>query len=216
MKLLSLCLLATVLSAAEAPPRGAALPPILLFTQTQEAIPAAVQDAMRDEVDSIMAPAGFHFEWHDLAEASQAGIAVELAVLTFRGSCDTPVTLLRKPTETQRALGFTASSDGEILPFTTVDCDRTRTFLAAAVLRLPADERQPAFGRALGRILAHELFHIFASTPRHASSGIAKESYTVQDLLTDDFSFEEREYEMLRNGKAHTALSLADAVRDQP
>ncbi len=58
---------------------------------------------------------------------------------------------------------------------------------------VPGNEREGAYGRALGRVLAHELYHIFGNTTHHASEGVAKESYTVQDLLTEEFQFEAKE-----------------------
>jgi hypothetical protein len=48
-------------------------------------------------------------------------------------------------------------------------------------------------GRALGRVLAHELYHIFANTTRHAADGVGKPAYSVADLLSADFRFARRE-----------------------
>ncbi|HMC59549.1 MAG TPA: hypothetical protein VKJ01_10185, partial [Candidatus Solibacter sp.] len=49
--------------------------------------------------------------------------------------------------------------------------------------------------------------HIFANTQKHGTVGVSKESYTVQDLMSGDFVFEEREDRALRTGKAHDALA---------
>jgi hypothetical protein len=211
MKLIAFGALA-VLCYAGSPPRNLQLAPITLYTQFQKPAPPPVLDALRDEVEGILAPGGFRFEWHDLSAAAAAGTAVELAVVTFRGACD--VTSPLPHVSDTRTLGYTSISDGEILPFTTVDCDRTRGFLAHALLRLPIVDREPAFGRALGRILAHELYHIFANTQRHASSGVAKEAYSVSDLMGDDFQLEQREFELLHQGRAFTSLSVAGASSD--
>jgi hypothetical protein len=162
-------------------------------------------------VATILGPAGFHFRWYPLAEAASAGSSVELAVVTFHGSCGIPDGPPYLPAQTQ-ALGFTHITDGEILPFTTVDCERTKSFLAKAVAGLPQSERAEAFGRALGRILAHELYHIFANTQRHARNGVAKEAVTVADLMSENFSLEPREYERLRSGRAYSVLLNAGAL----
>jgi hypothetical protein len=71
------------------------------------------------------------------------------------------------------------------------------------------DDREEAFGRAVGRVVAHELYHIFANTQKHGSVGVAKESYTVQDLMSGDFLFDGQEYRALGAGKAHLALRIA-------
>src|SRR5262252_4625768 len=116
MKLIALVVLATVCYAGGSPPPPMA--PISLFMQNQTA-PPEVLGAIQEEVGSILAPAGFHFEWYELTAAKMAGTSVELAVVTFRGTCDVS-SLLRLSTAPPRALGFTSVTDGEILPFTTI------------------------------------------------------------------------------------------------
>jgi hypothetical protein len=55
----------------------------------------------------------------------------------------------------------------------------------------PAQMRQSLFGRSLGRILAHELFHILADECGHQNEGIAKSHFSARELLSSHFSFEE-------------------------
>ena len=57
----------------------------------------------------------------------------------------------------------------------------------------PQSERDALFGRALGRILSHELYHVLAQTSHHASCGVAKSAFSVADLLADEFEFEKVE-----------------------
>jgi len=206
MKLIVLGLFATFCFAGS-PLRSPQLAPITLFTQYQQPAPQGIVDALQEEVASILASVGFHFEWHDLSTSKAAGPAVELAVVTFRGNCDVPGVWQRN-SDRPKALGFTSVTDGEILPFTTVDCDRTGGFLAQSLSRLPVNERPAAFGRALGRILAHELFHIFAKTQRHGHGGVAKQAYTVGDLMADEFELEEAECDLLRSSPSYNLLTL--------
>ena len=187
---------------------GAPIAPIALYISfPQQQPPPAVLQALQDEVESIMAPSGLRFEWRSLAGNRGDEIAVELAVVTFRGRCDSEG-LLSHSTHAG-ALGWTHVSDGIILPFSEVDCDGLRRFASSGLLALKPSERAVAYGRAVGRVLAHELYHIFADTKHHGSCGVAKEAYSVQDLLSTDFHFEERESRALRTGKAHALLENA-------
>jgi len=195
--------LVIVLLALAAAPGGTRLPappaevaPIALYTQFQQEPPQAVTDALRDELEFIMAPLGLRFEWRSLPNVRGDEIAVELAVLTFKGRCD--VTGLLPRTTNPGALGWTHVSDGVILPFSDIDCDHVRGFLQKQLLQQPVQEREPAFGRALGRVVAHELYHIFANTHKHGSEGVGKPAYTVKELLDDAFRFEDREGDALR------------------
>jgi hypothetical protein len=180
-------------------------PPVALYTSFLHSPSRVVESILQDEVETIMAPLGMHFEWRSLASARGTEVAAELAVITFKGRCD--IAGLLPHSEPPGALGWTHVSDGVILPFSDVDCDRIRIFVQRDLLLLKAEEREEAFGRAVGRVLAHELYHIFAHTAHHASEGIAKSAYTVQELLCDEFQFEEHEAFALRsaNGRASGA-----------
>ena len=100
-------------------------------------------------------------------------------------------------------------SPDAVAPATHVDCERVRTFLQTALLVYRPQDRERAYGRALGRVLAHELYRVFGDTPKHAARGVAKESYTVEDLLAADFQFHEKETRALRSSKAMAALKAA-------
>jgi hypothetical protein len=180
--------------------------PITLYTQFQQAPPAGVFHALQEEVEAIMAPIGLRFEWRDLNETGGHEVSAELAVVTFKGKCD--IVNLAMHGRSEGALGWTHVSDGQILPFTDIGCDRIRDFTRWGLLTLRAEEREAKYGRALGRVLAHELYHIFANTMRHGPMGVAKESYSVQDLLADDFQFEARETRMLQTNRPRPAVDI--------
>jgi hypothetical protein len=151
---------------------------------------------MQEEVEALMEPIGLRFEWRSLSGVRGHEVSTELAVVTFQGRCDTTGLLGRKTFS--GALGWTHVSDGEILPFTDVSCDRVREFVQRSLVALTSEEKEFLYGRALGRVLAHELYHIFANTTRHGSLGVAKECYSVNDLMNDEFQFQAKESRMLR------------------
>ena len=62
---------------------------------------------------------------------------------------------------------------------------------------MTTEERQSIFGRAVGRVLAHELFHVFTGTTRHRS-GVAKAEFTRRELLADPFQFKPEESHSMR------------------
>ena len=123
MKLIWFCLLAGVIPGCSET-RVATFAPITLYTQFEQAPPAGVLEALQVEVESIMAPIGLRFEWRDLSQTHGHEVSAELAVVTFKGKCDT--TGLGTRGRTEGALGWTHVSDGQILPFTDVSCDRLR------------------------------------------------------------------------------------------
>lgn len=206
MRLALFCLLAGVLP-AWSETRGAPFAPITLYTQFPQAPPGAVLHALQDEVESIMTPIGLRFEWRDLNQTPGYEVSTELAVVTFKGRCD--ATGLLAHSKSEGALGWTHVSDGQILPFTDISCDRVREFVQSGLLLFRAEDREAKYGRALGRVLAHELYHIFANTMRHGSVGVAKESYSVRDLVEDDFQFQAKESRMLQSSRPRPVVDVA-------
>lgn len=187
---------------------------IALYTQFQQDLPAEVESALRDELSSIMAPMGLSFEWRPLTGVRGNEVAVELAVLSFKGKCD-----VSSPTANSShpgALGWTHVSDGAILPFSDIDCDRIRAIVQKDILSLPQGQREDSFGRALARVVAHELYHIFAKTSRHGSCGVGKAAYSVRELLSDEFQFEERESRALRSSEAAQRLEANPGRKGTP
>jgi hypothetical protein len=167
-------------------------------------------DALKLEVQAIMAPMGLNFQWLDLDASNGKQTAVELAVIDFKGRCDLGGLTMRD--SNLGSLGWTHVSDGVILPFADVDCWAVRSFIQKELFEMRTADRAQAFGRALGRVVAHELYHIFANTPRHGSKGVGQAFFSARDLLADDFQFEARESLALINGKAHAVLVNAPAV----
>ena len=166
-------------------------------------------DAIQSEVNIIMDPIGYHLEWRALAAARGDEAVAQLAVVTFKGRCDTATLLPRSANP--GALGWTHISNGEILPFSDIDCNGVRTFLQTGLLTFPSQERDEAYGRAVGRVLAHELFHIFANTIHHGTSGVAKAAYSAYDLLSNTFVFEDTSSEKLKAGQPRPAMDTAEA-----
>jgi hypothetical protein len=191
----SLCLALAAFPAAAAR-RAPADAPITLYTEFQQPAPPAVMEAMRTELDDIMRPLGMRFEWRSLAAREPQAASAALAVITFKGNCGAGH-LSPAPAESG-PLGWTHVSDGVILPFSDVDCDGIRHFLQASLLHLENGVRETAMGRAMGRVLAHELYHIFADTRHHAAHGVGKAAYTVRELLSSVFQFDEAEALALR------------------
>ena len=206
MKLALFCLLSGVVPGWSVT-RGAQVAPITLYTQFSQAPPKCVLQALQDELASIMAPSGLRFEWRSLTNSGNHEVSAELAVITFEGRCDTAGLITHS--EVGGALGWTHVSDGQILPFTEVSCDRVRKFLGPGLLQFAAEDREEKYGRALGRVLAHELYHIFADTMCHGSNGVAKKSYGVQDLLSNAFRFQSKDSRMLQASRRTLALAVA-------
>jgi hypothetical protein len=201
----SLLLAAVAIHAETLPSRKT--PPVTVYTTFQNGRSELVFEHMKAELAAIMEPIGLWFEWRSLDGNGGNEVSVELVVVTMKGHCSMDAVL--PPTGTIGPLGWTHMSDGDVLPFCDLDCDRVRKFIHPMLIGVSQPERDRKLGQALGRVLAHELYHIFANTTRHASGGVAKPYYTAVELVSNHFNFESKESRTLREVKVRNLLRSA-------
>ncbi len=140
-------------------------------------------DEMKRELENIMRGSGTELSWRNAEDISSSESFPSVVVVTFHGSCEMRPFAPPLPIE-DAPLGYSHISNGEILPFADVECDRIRSELRSGHGAIgPGDDRM--LGRALGRVLAHELHHIIDHTCTHEHSGLFRKSLSPQDLIAD-------------------------------
>ena len=167
---------------------GEASTPVTLLVQFDGAYSPTVYDSMRQELSSVLDTAGIRLSLRDLKEATGLDEAGGLVVVRFRGACK--IDSLPGPTaEAGVSLASTYSSDGDLLPFADVACDRVRDAVKRALQGGQYSRAESLYGRALARVLAHELYHILGKTAKHANGGVARAALSGRDLIADKLSF---------------------------
>jgi len=149
-------------------------------------------DAMVQEVEELIHPAGFQLHWRLLDRRRSDESFSNLVVVTLHGKCsmaDTEEGSHPGLVGDDLVLGSTRVSDGQILPFSDVECDRIRRSIAALAAGNSPAAKEWLLGRAMGRVLAHELFHVFGNTFKHGHEGVAKTSFSPRELVGDRFKF---------------------------
>jgi hypothetical protein len=135
---------------------------------------------MRAELQRLLSPAGLEVLWKN-STGRKAGEDFPLvAVASFKGSCSSADTT--SVPDTTR-LGETAMSDGRVLPFFYVNC-------TALLQMLGPQPESPILGRALARVIAHEIYHVVTETTEHEDIGAAKSAFSVQDLISPRLEFD--------------------------
>jgi len=157
--------------------------------------------AMEREVESNLAPAALKLTWKSKQDRNgDLVVSGPMAVIHLRGQCvaDPPVVAAAARSSEGAQLGVTHISDGRILPIADVLCNAVRDFVSPALRGSSVHNRDELFGRALGRVLAHELYHILLQTSEHGPSGLSRWELRSTDLLLPQVSFtlsEERRIE---------------------
>jgi hypothetical protein len=158
------CICAVVLAVAA----SAASPKLTIVLDFQGPHSARSIDAMKQEVEAVMQDSGMTFDWRLRGEFG--GAAVEnLVVVRFKGKCVLePVGYLY---DERGPLAFTYSSAGEVQPYSEVACDKVTASVRSAMSGGDFARGDLLLGRALGRVVAHEMAHMLAKSGAHTHAG---------------------------------------------
>ncbi len=213
MKSILCCLTLSALSAFSATVGGSGAP-LRIYTEFRSTPTQAVETSMESEMAALVSPIGLDVEWRSLAAPRYGESSSALVVVTFTGTCE--AVRLQPHRAVGGALAWTHISDGVILPFVDIDCDRLHDLLQAKLLQSDARKRDQLLGRALARVLGHELYHVFAETRHHEKGGVAQPAFTDSELLSDDFNFGEKEFRTLSTSKLRALLRFRKPSSDKP
>ena len=146
---------------------------------------------MQREVEFIMRPLGLQFRWRFGACVADGDIFHHLVVVHFKGRCE----MGEYPSweVDSGPLGAAEMSEGRLMPFCRIECNRVREFIRPLVRGESFIQMHVLLGRALGRVLAHELYHILADTTHHGSSGVTKSFLTSKELVDRALKFQSQD-----------------------
>jgi len=168
---------------------------VTLVLQFDQAYSAQLLTEMEREVASIVRESGIRVAWRLRADVRSSESFESLVVVHFRGACT--IDLDAAPDD-RRYYAFTYVSGGAVLPFSEVECDKIGNSIRTVIPRRQWGEREALLGRALGRVLAHELFHMLAKTQHHAAEGVTKSDLSPAQLIADKLGMARVDLEKLR------------------
>jgi hypothetical protein len=145
-------------------------------------------EEMKREAGKILDSAGYLLDWRALKQNQGKESFANVVVVKFHGKCQLEYPL-PGASDQEVTLASTMVDRGHVLPFSEVQCDQVREALPYAT----TPDRQKAFGLALGRVVAHELYHFLADKTRHAAAGLASASHDWLELVTGRASLHEQD-----------------------
>jgi hypothetical protein len=159
----------------------------------------AVVSVMKSEIREILQPARLNLQFQRLGDAESLQSFRKIVLVRFQGACHadwsvSPIQLDQPALLDYPALGRTEVSEGRVLPFVYIFCNEVRAFVPS-VSRI---SQQQMYGRALGRVVVHELYHALLSTLEHTHDGIARSVQSSRDLTGDKLTLDAVSIEKLR------------------
>jgi hypothetical protein len=149
--------------------------------------------ALKQQLKKLLEPAGIAVDVMLKNEMPVSPQFAELVVFEMKGSCSMSATPLTENeiSEERGPLGLAYESDGEILHFGEILCDRVRHCLQRVTHGANPAQHQAEYGAALGIVLAHEIYHMIAGVKAHTKDGLTKESLSAYELLDGHLSIPE-------------------------
>lgn len=208
------------LGAAAQQPGAHEHPTVGVFLDFDNAPGKVPVEVMKKEVDALLKSSGVSLDWR-LAKDNVGRHAFDgLVVLKFHGQCKVESWKSEdgdSPRGETRALGETLVENGRVLPFSEVKCDAVRQALRYLRPEANQGERQQALGLAMGRVVAHELYHILARTTTHAARGLARAAESLQDLVSGpEIPFRPEDAQAIKKGVTGLAESVGPAAPATP
>jgi hypothetical protein len=173
-------------------PIGTSLTIILDFRDSHSE--AAVQ-MMQSEVTHLLRRTSVRIDFALRSEVKPYQDFEDLVFVRFHGDCREGLAPLM---DERGPLAWSHAVEGSILPFGDVSCAKVRRAIESALYgQRGGRARELLFGRALGRVLSHELYHIIGGTHRHGKKGIAQPSLSPQELVADEMEIESEDVQRM-------------------
>ena len=146
-----------------------------------------VLEAIEREVNTAIEPSGVRLNWRPQGLAA-GEVSGQVAIIQMRGQC-TAAARVRADLPQAEPLGQTHVVNGQVLPFADLLCDAVHKLVDRDLRRVAPAEREELLGRALGRVLAHELYHILLRSTGHGSHGLSRSEQSSAELLAPENTF---------------------------
>jgi len=179
--LLCACLLTVIaLPVAAQPPTSES--DLTVVVSFKGAYSDVVVKEMEREAGDILRSSGVVLDWRTRNEAGASDFK-DLVLMTFRGSC--MFTPLPPRYDELGPYAITHSTSGDVLLFGEVDCDHVAGSARNAMSGGDYSKADVLLGRALGRVVAHELVHMLTKSRLPGKEGVEKAALTGRQLIAD-------------------------------
>jgi hypothetical protein len=152
---------------------------------------------MERESGDILKATGLKLDWR-LRDQTAGQTYPDLVVMTFNGSC--------KFSQTPRVydelgpLASTKTTDHVIQSFGEVDCDHVISAARSAMFGRDFAQADMLVGRALGRVVVHEIVHMLTNSAKHGHDGVFEAALSGRQLIAPSLPLSAMDVDRLMSG----------------
>jgi len=161
----------------------------LVLAFDKQSADAAVGE-MKQELAELFRSSGFDLDFKLAQELGAYPQFERVVSIRFLGECRMDKVPWQPPP--QGSLGFSRAVDGKVLPFIEIQCDLVRDLIRSATAA-EGSRRDLLLGRALGRVVAHELYHVLIRTSKHGS-GLTQPTLNAKELVQEELAFDSTDF----------------------
>jgi hypothetical protein len=154
---------------------------------------------MKRETASIMKAAGFAFDWRLRSEVGHKSYP-NLISVKLKGEC--LVNPARPSHSVRGPLALSHTTRTAVMRFADIHCDAVSSLVRSGARVGKFEHGNLLFGRAMGRVLAHELWHILGNTFAHGENGIAQRAFSAEQLISERLDLDTADIERFRFWRA--------------
>jgi hypothetical protein len=163
--------------------------PLTVVVDAERPLPEAALRELQTELAVLMQQAGRPVEWRQLSAMKAGDTAADLVMVKFRGNCR--MEAIPALLDERGPLAFTHTMGGEVLPFSEVLCDQVKVAARSAMHGGQLAQGDQLLGRALARVVAHEIWHMTSNQHQHSKTGVARHALSGAQLIGDKLKFDE-------------------------
>ncbi|MGJ5819098.1 hypothetical protein [Paludibaculum fermentans] len=193
-----LCLVGAALSA-----HAAQASRVGILVSVPPTTPASVVEALQAETEEALRNNGVDLLWTFSQEEAARATYDRVVSLRLTGRC---VPIRPEVSRKSRVLGFTHISDGTVLPFVEISCDTVLRVMEVGNHRSTPYFPPNVFGRALGRVLVHEMLHVLTVSSAHEREGLTKPAFNSSDLMLGNLRLNPAARQRLQHSLGHDNL----------
>lgn len=147
--------------------------------------PAGVLAGMKAEAARLLAASPYRPVWRVLGDSVQQEFpAQDLLVVRLHGVCRlSPLPELMG--DERGPYAWTHVTDGNVLPFAEVSCDRVRKRVRGVLHGSDFERADTLMGRALARVIVHEMIHVLTGRCDHDADGVMRHALAPSELVAD-------------------------------
>ena len=170
--------------------------PLALAAHSEQEVPAEITEALLQELRRIFLAAGLEPEWHRMPGMIEITSVWEPVSIYLHGDCR--LRGAQSDIKYDGGLAYVERTDGELRPHIHVDCGKIAAFMHQGITSFNLQRADLTMGRAMARIIAHELFHYLTKNPDHGDSELFASAVDCQVLLKAHADFLAKEVGELR------------------